>query len=84
MKLNSFLPMILGACAVAATLLAPSTTRGEPDPKSIAALLQDVQNQQKTITENHAKIDEKLAAVAESLRMAKIYVNRAGRNGLAK
>jgi hypothetical protein len=56
--------------------------RGDNDPKSLAALLQDVQTQQKTIADNQAKIDEKVAAIAESLRLAKIYVTRSGANGL--
>ena len=36
----------------------------------------DLQAQQKTIADNQAKIDAKLAAITESLRQAKIYVSR--------
>jgi len=39
-------------------------------------VLQEVLAQQKTIADNQAKIDEKLAAVAENIRQAKIYVTR--------
>jgi hypothetical protein len=34
--------------------------------------------QQATITDNQAKIDAKLAAIAENLRLARIYAGRAG------
>jgi hypothetical protein len=43
----------------------------------VAALAKEVQAQQATITDNHKKIDEKLATIAEALRQAKIYSTRA-------
>ena len=40
------------------------------------SLLKEVQTQQAQLSENQAKIDEKLAAIAESVRIARIYSKR--------
>lgn len=81
-----FLAMIC-AGVVALSLLAPVLSTGQTvstgqignDSKTLSALLQEVQIQQKTIADNQAKIDEKLAAVAENIRQARIYTSRGGR-----
>jgi uncharacterized protein YlxW (UPF0749 family) len=49
----------------------------ERDQQQVAALAKEVQAQQTTIADNQKKIDEKLAAIAEALRQAKIYSTRA-------
>jgi vacuolar-type H+-ATPase subunit I/STV1 len=49
----------------------------EREQQQIAALAKEVQAQQATIADNQKKIDEKLAAIAEALRQAKIYSTRA-------
>jgi hypothetical protein len=46
------------------------------DEQQLAALLKDVQTQQAQIVANQAKIDSKLADVAESVRQARIYAKR--------
>jgi glycerol-3-phosphate cytidylyltransferase-like family protein len=75
---------MLCACAFAAAVLAPggasSSARAESDAdmKAMAALAQDIIAQQKTLTDNQAKVDEKLAAIAEQLRLARIFESRAG------
>ena len=76
------------ACSggIALSLLAPvfstgqtvSTEQSGNNPKSLAALLQEVQAQQKTIADTQAKIDEKLGITAENIRQARIYVTRGG------
>jgi hypothetical protein len=45
----------------------------------LAALIKDVRTQQTQLAANQAKIDEKLAIVAEAVRQARIYASRGGR-----
>jgi hypothetical protein len=47
------------------------------DDAAVAALLAEVIQQQAKLTENQKVIDEKLAIIAENLRIARIYVSRA-------
>ena len=47
------------------------------DIKAIAESVQAVQDQQKTISDNQGKIDDKLADIAENIRIARIYAARA-------
>jgi hypothetical protein len=49
------------------------------DQQQVIALSTEVQGQQKTIAENQAKIDAKMAGIAEALRLAKIYASRGGK-----
>jgi hypothetical protein len=49
----------------------------ERDQQQMAALAKEVQAQQATIADNQKKIDEKLAAIAEALRQARIFSTRA-------
>lgn len=77
----------LALLALAAALLAPRGTHAQadsPDARATAALVSDVIAQQKTIAENQAKIDEKLAAIGEDLRVARIFESRAGGGHKAK
>ena len=46
------------------------------DAQPTAEALKAVLAQQKTISDNQAKIDEKLAAIAENLRVARLYSSR--------
>ena len=48
-----------------------------PDPQ-VLALLKEVQAQQAQLAENQAAIDAKLAAIAEAVRVARIYSSRSG------
>ncbi len=49
--------------------------------QQILALVRDLQTQQAAIADNQTKIEAKLAAVAEALRVARIYSSRAGQGG---
>jgi len=49
----------------------------EREQQQVVALAKEVQAQQAAIADNQKKIDEKLAAIAEALRQAKIYSTRA-------
>ncbi|HZE13988.1 MAG TPA: hypothetical protein VE086_09535, partial [Chthoniobacterales bacterium] len=61
---------LFGAAALAAD--SPS----DHDQQQVAALTKEVQLQQTAIAENQKKIDEKTAAIAEALRLARIYAGR--------
>ena len=66
--------------ALLAAGLAPTTVRGEaaPEAAAVTALLAEVAAQQVVIAENQTKIDAKLAAAAESVRIARLFVSRGG------
>jgi hypothetical protein len=53
---------------------APSSTT--PAEKQLLALVKEVQTQQQAIADNEAKIEAKLATIAETLRMARIFSTR--------
>jgi len=61
------------------SLPAQPITPQEQTDQQLLALLAEVQIQQAAIAMNQAKIDEKIAAAAEALRMARIYSSRSGR-----
>ena len=46
------------------------------DDKQVAALVKEVQAQQSAIADNQKKIDEKMTAIAEAVRQARIYAGR--------
>ena len=69
---------LLGALALFATSIGAQSPETD-DQKKVDALLKEVQSQQLVIADNQAKIDAKLATVAESIRVARIYGSRGGR-----
>jgi hypothetical protein len=69
---------LLGAIALFATSIVAQSPATD-DQKKVEALLKEVQAQQLVIADNQAKIDAKLAAVAEAIRVARIYGSRGGR-----
>jgi hypothetical protein len=82
-------PLLLAACASIALLswlVAPDESIGQIDAEvqSINILLAEINAQQTVIAENHTKIDDKLAAVAEEIRLARIYSGRSGGGGKTK
>ena len=72
-KLTFFSALVLLTSSVGAQSPAP------PEQKQIEVLIKAVKDQQTTIAENQARIDEKLAAVVEAVRVARIYSSRGGR-----
>src|SRR6185295_11573535 len=77
MKQISFITIL----AVVALLLAPAIaqTPTQKDADDLNALIKDVQAQQAEMAENQAKIEEKLAALTETIREARIFSSRGGR-----
>ena len=75
--MNRSIPALLFVAtlfAVSSTVAqAPADTNQEP---RLLALIREVQSQQAQLAENQAKIEEKLAAVSESVRTARIYAKR--------
>ena len=49
-----------------------------PADQQLLAAIKQLQAQQSAIAENQAKIDAKVALVAEAMRVAKIYSSRGG------
>jgi hypothetical protein len=72
---------LLGAIALFAGLALPRESVGQAaanEEAQVAQILADVAAQQTVIAENQTKIDEKVAAVAEEIRVARIFAGRAG------
>ena len=65
---------------IAVLVLSGRSFSAEPpadrDQQQLAALAKEVQAQQTAIADNQKKIDEKMAAIAEALRLARIYAGR--------
>lgn len=74
--------LIAGFCAVAFAVaaLCPQTLKAqaEDEQQQIAKLVSEISQQQTQIVANQKLIDDKVAVVAESLRVAKIFVSRGG------
>jgi len=87
MKSKRFLCSAGAALALAVLLAVPQSSSGQAgasDEQLVATLLSEVAAQQKTIAENQVKVDEKVALVAEEVRLARIYSGRSGGKGGAK
>lgn len=74
---------LLGAAALAAALAAPNQSSGQAgrEDAALAAMLTEIAAQQNAIADNQTKIDEKFAAIAENVRVARIFVSRGGGGG---
>jgi hypothetical protein len=79
---NRFAPMKIFSALIAVWVIGAAAFAAEPpkesdrDQQQLAALAKEVQGQQTAIADNQKKIDEKLAAIAEAIRQAKIYAAR--------
>ena len=77
---HSRMKRILLALLLSGTTLVMSFSAAQtPDAnqeQKLLALIKEVQTQQARLTENQAKIEEKLAAVTETIRSARIYTKR--------
>ena len=76
------LPALIAACLLGASVYAPAAEpakESDRDQQQVAALAKEVQAQQVAIVENQGKIDAKMVAIAEALRLAKIYASRGGK-----
>ena len=64
---------ILLALLLAASSVSVAQTPDANQEQKLLALIKDVQTQQAQLAEHQAKIEEKLAEVAETIRTARIY-----------
>lgn len=79
MKPRTILYSVVAAgAAVFAFYPKPVTAQTDTPNPALEEALQDVQKQQATIVDNQKQIDDKLAAVSDALRIARIYVSRGG------
>jgi uncharacterized protein YlxW (UPF0749 family) len=74
--LSAFIAISLIGVSVNARAAEPAKDL-EREQQQVAALAKEVQAQQATIADNQKKMDEKLAAIAEALRQARIFSTRA-------
>jgi hypothetical protein len=75
-------PTLLFAFCVIITLASSASAQAPqqaPAQAELTALIKEVRAQQAAMAANQAKIDEKLATLAESIRVARIYSSRGGR-----
>jgi hypothetical protein len=79
MNFKSLLVPALGAVGLTAAVLMPTHSKAEvgPDDPAFINLLRDVSAQQTTITDNQKSIDDKIAAIAEDVRLARNFSARA-------
>lgn len=75
MKRLSVLTAIVSLGLVLTALAAEAPDASQ---QQVLAVAKEVQAQQAAIAENMAKMDAKLATIAESLRIARIYSTRGG------
>lgn len=77
------LPAVTAFCSLAllvAAHAAEAPSASQQQAEQVLAVAKEVQIQQIAIAENQAKIDAKLATIAEYVRVARIYATRAGGN----
>lgn len=73
--------LTLAGCAVlAAAVFFPLESSGQAGAEEAQAqqALAEITAQQTILAENQAKVDEKVAAIAEEVRLARIFAGRAG------
>ncbi len=78
-------PAIAGI-VLAGWLALPAQTNGQADADSPAftSLLGELAVQQTAVADNQTKIDAKIAAIAEDIRLTRIYAGRGGGKSLGK
>lgn len=72
--------LLIGMAALGGWLALPRETNAQADAEAtaVATLLTELVAQQTVIAENQTRIDEKIAAIAEEIRVARIYAGRGG------
>jgi ABC-type transporter MlaC component len=75
-------PTLLFAFCAVLTLASSALAQAPPQSPAqaeLAALIKEVRAQQAAMAANQSKINEKLANLAENIRVARIYSSRGGR-----
>ena len=70
----------IGAAALIGAVCIPGSLSGQAagDEQAIAQLVTEITGQQAKITANQQAMDQKIAAIEENLRLARIFVSRGG------
>jgi hypothetical protein len=71
--------LILASVVLFAGATGAQSPANDDQQRQLEAMLKQVQAQQLQIADNQAKIDAKLATLAESIRVARLYSSRGGR-----
>jgi len=81
MKPKTILYTMAAVCLATFAMFSPNrlTAQSDLDSAAGATLLQDIQAQQATLADNQKQIDDKLAAIGEAVRQARIFVSRGGK-----
>jgi len=71
--------LCLALCLATGLLLGPTQaqTSSPAEIRGTGELIKTLQDQQKLIIDNQAKIDGKLASIAENVRLARLFQSRA-------
>ncbi len=72
---------LLAALAVTASSNAQAPTAQAQQDQQVLAVIREIQTQQAAIADNQSKIEAKIAALAEAVRVARIYSSRSGQGG---
>jgi protein involved in ribonucleotide reduction len=80
MKSKITLCALIAALMMPFVLLTPARSQSQADelPPQVLSLLNEVQQQQAAIVASQDQIDAKIATIAEEVRLARIFVSRAG------
>jgi hypothetical protein len=83
MKPKSFVLALAGGAALVAGVTWPSSSQGQADAaeRATQALIIEIAAQQALLAQNQTAIDQKIATVAENVRVARIFVSRSGGKG---
>lgn len=73
--------LFIATLAVAAATVSLPAQAPQIDEKrqQLAAIIKEIKAQQSEMAANQAKIDEKVAALAETVRVSRIFASRGGR-----
>lgn len=75
--MKSFLPAAFIALMLAAPMAAQAPDA--KDQQQLVSLLQEVKTQQAQMADNQAKIEAKMAELAETIRVARLFAGKAGK-----
>lgn len=79
--MKKFAIALLTIVSVTASSHAQAPTAQAQQDQQMLAVIREIQTQQAAIADNQTKIEAKLAAIAEAVRVARIYSSRSGQGG---
>ena len=79
LSMKPTLPFAFCALIMLVSAAPAQSPQRDPAHEELTALIKEVRAQQAAVAANQAKINEKLATLAETIRVARIYSSRGGR-----